>query len=482
MARKKLDPPVTVRMFRQGLGDCFLITVGDTQPKHILIDCGMWEATPERRRRLEECVGEIKRLTGSLDLLVVTHEHWDHVSGFSQCRAQFEKLPFKRLLMAWTEDPADAVAGEIRQKVAALRMNLRDVIRAAREARVPLAELPDSLLPINDLEPRPTRVLSAAGGLGVANSPSDAMTWLKTRAEESPECEFICARPGRVIEDIPGIRIYVLGPPRSEDELRKADGGARARRAGESYLHMDAALGLEEDLAAGAAGSIFAARGRAGGSQVSDPGLPFRRGSGSSLDELTPHDEYFRRSYGERAGPHRWRRIDSDWTSSITQLALRMDKFTNNTSLVLAIELVGSGRVLLFPGDAQFGNWNSWDSVKFEKFPQVNAEDLLRRTVLYKVGHHGSHNATLRLKGLDRMTSPDLIAMIPVDEAFARRQPHGGWKMPYPALYQDLKSRTGGRILRSDTGLPALKEVTPQLRSAFQKMVATSPLSITLKL
>ena len=42
------------------------------------------------------------------------------------------------------------------------------------------------------------------------------------------------------------------------------------------------------------------------------------------------------------------------------RLALQLDSDTNNTSLVLAIELIASGRVLLFPGDAQVGNWLSW--------------------------------------------------------------------------------------------------------------------------
>jgi hypothetical protein len=42
------------------------------------------------------------------------------------------------------------------------------------------------------------------------------------------------------------------------------------------------------------------------------------------------------------------------------RLALQLDSDTNNTSLVLAFELGKSGRVLLFPGDAQVGNWLSW--------------------------------------------------------------------------------------------------------------------------
>ena len=57
-------------------------------------------------------------------------------------------------------------------------------------------------------------------------------------------------------------------------------------------------------------------------------------------------------------------------------LALAWDSHTNNTSLALAIELWRAGPVLLFPGDAQVGNWLSWDD---HEYPGVTATDLLRR-------------------------------------------------------------------------------------------------------
>lgn len=91
-----------------------------------------------------------------------------------------------------------------------------------------------------------------------------------------------------------------------------------------------------------------------------------------------------------------WRKIDADWTGSASELAPKLDAHTNNTSLVLAIELAPKGKVLLFPGDAQVGNWLSWDEVKWDgQAKYMTAKDLLERTVLYKVGHHGSHDATL---------------------------------------------------------------------------------------
>ena len=54
--------------------------------------------------------------------------------------------------------------------------------------------------------------------------------------------------------------------------------------------------------------------------------------------------------------------MDTDWLNGASGLAIQLDKFTNNTSLVLAIERIADGKVLLFPGDAQEGNWLSWQN------------------------------------------------------------------------------------------------------------------------
>jgi hypothetical protein len=86
----------------------------------------------------------------------------------------------------------------------------------------------------------------------------------------------------------------------------------------------------------------------------------------------------------------------------------------------------------------------------------VTAERLLARTVLYKVGHHASHNATLRERGLELMASPELVAMIPVDERIAREKKH--WDMPFGPLLSRLEEKTRGRVIRADRGASALKD------------------------
>ena len=109
--------------------------------------------------------------------------------------------------------------------------------------------------------------------------------------------------------------------------------------------------------------------------------------------------------------------------------------------------------MLLFVADAQVGNWLSWEKLSWRvpdedgTMVKVTSADLLKRTALYKVGYHGSHNATLREKGLELMTSPELAAMIPVDQKMAEQKK---WNMPFPPLYRALQEKTAGRILRAD--------------------------------
>jgi hypothetical protein len=175
-----------------------------------------------------------------------------------------------------------------------------------------------------------------------------------------------------------------------------------------------------------------------------------------------------------------WRRIDGMEIDSAELLALKLDEDTNNTSLVLAFELLESGKVLLFPGDAQVGSWLSWGSIEWTvedrdgKRIKIDAKDLLARTVLYKVGHHASHNATLREKGLELMQSTELAAMIPVYEEQAHAQGKNGWEMPFGPLLERLRQKTLGRVMRADVGLPdARREAMPEnVAHEFDERVA----------
>ena len=164
-------------------------------------------------------------------------------------------------------------------------------------------------------------------------------------------------------------------------------------------------------------------------------------------DDWRAIDKFFQDNYV--AGGD-WRRIDSEWLGSATELALALQSYTNNTSLVLALELgePGKGDVLLFAADAQVGNWESWQAWTCKSGDvKVTGPDLLKRTIFYKVGHHGSYNATLRKHGVEEMDGLK-ASIIPVDEKEALKKRWG--RMPLPDLIAALEKKAPGMILRTD--------------------------------
>ena len=111
-ARPQEPRAVTVRMYRQGLGNCFLLTFPrPIGPLHMLIDCGVRLGTIRQDEKMAEVATSIRDTTGGhIDILVATHEHWDHLSGFVQAGDMFDRITVGDVWFAWTEDPDDALA------------------------------------------------------------------------------------------------------------------------------------------------------------------------------------------------------------------------------------------------------------------------------------------------------------------------------------------------------------------------------------
>ena len=88
-------------MFRLNeLGDCFLITfTAGKSSSRLLIDCGSFRNTGPSIQRIKQIVGELgKKLDKKpLDVVVGTHQHNDHLSGFVHCEKPFEKLSARGL-------------------------------------------------------------------------------------------------------------------------------------------------------------------------------------------------------------------------------------------------------------------------------------------------------------------------------------------------------------------------------------------------
>jgi hypothetical protein len=415
-----------IRIYRQGLGDCFLVTLprqdGEANAFHIMIDCGVLLGTPDAPALMTRVVEDIHRQTGgTVDLLVVTHEHWDHVSGFLQAAEALQRITFRAVWMGWTES-GDPQAKRL------------EAGRARALAALSLAQSHMRLFGAAELEE--LSGLLEFFGAGGGRSTRDAMAAARRLA---PPGGPRYAEPGEKPTALPGTgaRLYVLGPPRDEALLLRSD---PSRRAPETYGFGVAGFPLgevEECLGAAAPDGPF-------GPRFSIP-MEVARG-------LPDFRAYWSDGPVGAGEGEAWRRIDSAWLDGATDLALRLDHDTNNTSLALAIELA-NGEVLLFAADAQVGSWLSWQDLRWEvEGRAVTGPDLLARTVFYKVGHHGSHNATLRDKGLELMTRLR-VAAVTVDEAIAQQRRWG--RIPFPGLLDRLEEQTGGRVLRTDRAPPA---------------------------
>ena len=76
--------PVTVRLYCQGIGDCHLLRFpkADGGSFWMLIDCGVHSSVKGGSEMIDRVVADIATQTRHLDVIVVTHEHTDHLSGF----------------------------------------------------------------------------------------------------------------------------------------------------------------------------------------------------------------------------------------------------------------------------------------------------------------------------------------------------------------------------------------------------------------
>jgi hypothetical protein len=469
-------PAVRVRMFRQGLGDCFLITFdpgGDE--RHVLIDCGTLGATTTGMK-IADVVAEIRKATGDrLDLLVATHEHTDHLSGFGSQQDQFKQMTVERVWLAWTENPRDDRAKELQKYKGDLGVALAE----ARSALAAAARLGDKRCEACGLA---VRDLSEFAGTHVSEgSPlaarlNETMEFIRTGFGREAEYRDPAESP---LEPswLPGFRFYVLGPPRNQDRLKNV--GSH----GSSGIYSVAPglrLGAEARAAAGGAAPAAA-------EEDVEREMPFGPRFRWPIDGEADARADFYGEYMGRAGE--WRRVDAEWLDAVAdaaqELALQLDSLTNNTSLALAIERIADGRVLLFPADAQEGNWLSWHDPEMKwtvtkpggGTAGVTPADLLSRTVFYKVGHHASHNATAKAGGLELMPDKMLTAFIPVDRRVALgRHPKDSWQMPAKKLYRRLLEKCEGRVVRSDIGwaVPAAKAKYPETENEFVQLATAA--------
>ncbi len=357
---------VRIRMYQVGFGDAFLLSIeyaaadrDGRAERHLLFDFGSTHAPRQADASLDDIAQLIAEHThGKLDVLVISHRHKDHLSGFGihSLSATLAGLKPKLVLRPWTENPAlgPSAAGPAAR-------------RATRSSRRFVAALADAQAAAERIA---SAARSAAGGLpavsklsALAESQlpnSDAIKALDTLAAAGQGLYLYADSPLDLGSIVPGLAVTVLGPP-TPGQYAKVTG--QASRDPEYWM-----LRLQRSLSAAAA----------------LPGRP-------------AHDEAWVAAPVADAetepGPVRWlvERLMTQQSQSVARLVRDLDDALNNTSLILLLEI--GGLRLLFPGDAQIENWR-YTLDRLPHNPELAAK--LAALDLYKVGHHGSRNATPR--------------------------------------------------------------------------------------
>lgn len=371
---------VRIRMYQVGFGDCFLMSLEYDKPlpdgraeRHLLIDYGSTRSAREDRAkgRMSEVAKLIAEHThGELDAVVLSHRHKDHLFGFSDNTGAktIRDLKPKLILRPWTEEPG-LPADADRPAIAAGRAAAigPDSARFARS----LAEAQDA---VDLLAARPGlhAGLKAAAEEQLKNA--DAIELLDELSANGQGRYLFAGADPDTAKVLPGLAITVLGPPTIEQDPR----AAKQREEDPQYWMLALRASLHEAAA-----------------EATSDGL----GAEPSV-RVGP-------------GPVRWLidRLSRQKIHSVTRLVRKLDDALNNTSLILLMEV--GGLRMLFPGDAQIENWQfTLDRLADE--PELKKK--LAEIDLYKVGHHGSRNATprsLHALWVDRPdTLPPLIALM----------------------------------------------------------------------
>jgi len=355
----KTPTKARIRSYNVGFGDCFLLTFsypGDEQ-HHVLIDFGTTKKADDGPEGgMLEIAGKIREHTaGKLDIVVATHRHTDHISGFRGKTGEIiAALEPELVIQPWTEDPKLEPDARAPAAVAAGPAGARALVsRLADMHTVAVAALAEA--PKLELSPSVRRaVREQLAFLGETNlSNAEAVKNLMTMGKRpAVYANFGTQLP--IADLLPGVGVQVLGPPSVEQSA------AIKRQRDEDpdeFWH----------LAAASADTTM---------QAGEPPIVFPQHA-ISTDEI-PQEA-------------RWvipeiERMRSEEMLAIVRI---LDSALNNTSLILLFE-VGDTR-LLFPGDAQIENW----SYALKTAPgHEKIQQLLASASFYKVGHHGSLNAT----------------------------------------------------------------------------------------
>lgn len=409
----------TLHAYWVGFGDCFLLTFhypkGD---RHVLIDFGTAKQPPKTGAGYMH--GIAKRIAadcgGNLHAIVASHRHRDHISGFATEAGGrgpgdiIRGLKPEVIVQPWTEDP------RIGSKAATPSKGGVE-LKAFSAGLSRMGAVAESFIDeVRRIDPGgASRRLSRVGLLAAVQVANRSAVENLARMGKRRVFTYYGQRSG--LESVlPGVRIRVLGPPsfRQSQEVRKQRG-----RDPSEFWHL--CLSAATSLGA-SGGPVFARYRRVG-----------RREASTDARWFIP----------------RVRRARSEGLLELTNV---LDAALNNTSLVLLFE-VGKSK-LLFPGDAQIENWSY---VLFQAKDRKSQRTALAGTTLYKIGHHGSLNATPKtlwglLKHRGRKGTPSRLVTV----LSTMKGVHGsrvrGTEVPRERLLQALAKGSTTRSCSASTG------------------------------
>jgi beta-lactamase superfamily II metal-dependent hydrolase len=338
---------IALRMYNVGFGDCFLLRIPTEHgERRVLVDCG-FHSQGKGDFSDKELVETIKgHLNGEgLHVVVATHRHQDHISGFGErglwagVAVEEVWLPFTVNPDAWRDEPAlRAWQGLMSAATAMCDANgaLLPAARAALSARDAEEQSAVAFMLWNARANEPA-IDNLLRGFRRADGRPSARRFLPEKGDYPTQFESPV---------LPGVKVHVLGPP--------TDPGMRKSKKVPATWAFD----------------------------VASAGMP-----GTTLD--SPFSDEWRVPVGTLPASRPF--VDKSleairlFNDDLLYSAQALDGFLNGESLVLVLEC-GAARLLL-PGDAEVGAWMSI-------LANPRALELAASATFVKIGHHGSHNAT----------------------------------------------------------------------------------------
>lgn len=353
-----MNDHLLVRVYDVGFGDCTYVRVPDKDEHiHILIDCGSSnrggrdDALERALENIYEMLPEVDGGKRHLDLLVVTHKHRDHISGFDPDLECLTNMDIERIWLtaSMKKDHPDAQGFHTLQN---LEMAALDWCKATG------LQLSDRLhnLIENNVAPATARnaltvTLPQANGInplyvfrGFENHPDFVTRCFDTHPGSNPEKYLLPFQENQT-------KIHVLAPEWKIDHIY----------LGEELGNSFQALNGHNNLL-------------------------------SPQDIESPQPE----AQPQNISQSDFRRLRSRLLYAALSFSETNSHLINDTSVVLLLEW--RGKRILFTGDAEWkkrfkdsGRNGSWDVMLHT--PEV--KDILAQPLDFlKVGHHGSINAT----------------------------------------------------------------------------------------